>query len=155
MKPPDSYKYQSPDETPEQEHMMAQSTVNSEAVLGKFFQRVKYSAKSKNVAKQIASFTPSQEIPSHFSTGLQTKFSHLRPIQPPNVRPGWPAQQPLIINPVQTFSNNLITQTRSKVRSEPEIIKVRPVKTNEVRFMVGRPLATNTHSLNNLNQYQA
>ena len=157
LKPPDRYKYQNPEETPAHEHMTAQSTVNSEAVLGKFFQRVKYSAKLKNVAKQIESFTPSQEVPTQFlpglSNGIQTKFSILRPMNPPSVRPSWPAQQPMIKNPVQTFSHNFITQTRSEVRSEPKIIK--NVKTNEVRFMVDRPLATNTHSLNNLNQYQA
>ena len=139
----------------------APSSMNSEAVLGKFFQRVKYSAKkNKNIAKEIESFTPSQEIPTQFmpslSAGIQTKYSILKPINPPSSVKNIlkPVQQP----PVKTYSsNNLITQTRSKVRSKPEIVKIKPVnkiRTNEVR-LISRPLVTNTLSLNNLNQYQA
>ena len=141
--------------------MAAQSTMNSEAVLGKFFQRVKYSAKkNKSIAKEIKSFTPSQEIPTQsklsLSAGNQTKYSILKPINPPssvrNILK--PVQKP----PVKTYSsNNFVTQTRSKVRSEPEIVKIKPVnktRTNQVR-LISRPLATNSLSLNNLNQYQA
>ena len=137
----------------------AQSSMNSEVILGNFFQRVKYSAKNKNVAKKINSFTPSKEIlssqfvPSLSTAGIQTKHPVLRPINSPgNVRNKLKQQS--------YNSNNFGTPqlTRSKVTlSEPEIIKIKPVtkiKTNEVRIM-STPLATDSVSLNNLNQYQA
>ena len=141
--------------------MAAQSSMNSEVVLGTFFQRVKYSAKHKNVAKRIKSFTPSQEIlNSQFmpsvSAGIRTKYPVLRPINSPgSVRNKLkPVQQ-------QSYNSNKFgtpQHTRSKVTlSEPEIIKIKPVtkiKTNEVRIM-STPLATDSVSLNNLNQYQA
>ena len=143
--------------------MAAQSSMNSEVVLGNFFQRVKYSAKhKKNAAKKIKSFTPSQKIlssqfvPSLSAAGIRTKHPVLRPINSPgNVRNKLkPVQQ-------QSYnSNNFGTpqHSRSKVTlSEPEIIKIKPVtkiKTDEVRI-TSRPLATDSLSLNNLNQYQA
>ena len=143
--------------------MASQSSVNTEAVLGNFFQRVKYSAKHKNVAKKIKSFTPSQEIlSSQFvpslsaGAGIRTTYPVLRPINSPgSVRHKLkPVQQ-------QSYNSNSFgtpQQTRSKVTlSEPEIIKIRPVnkiKMNEVRI-TSRPLATDSASLNNLNQYQA
>ena len=140
--------------------MAAQSSMNSEVVLGNFFQRVKYSAKhKKNAAKKIKSFTPSQKIlssqfvPSLSAAGIRTKHPVLRPINSPGSVRNKLKQQ-------SYNSNNFGTPqlTRSKVTlSEPEIIKIKPVtkiKTNEVRIM-STPLATDSVSLNNLNQYQA
>ena len=141
LSPPD---FQHQNSSPYEHHGHIGQSVNSDLVLGKFFERIKYSARSK---KKKKSFSPSPKIPDQFVPGLfpgiRTKYFILKPISSPSVRTIVPTQQHLSKSPVQ-----------KKVRSQPaKTLDLDNIRTNKFKFAVmSKPLATNTLSLSNLNQ---
>ena len=141
LSPPD---FQHQNSSPYEHHRHIGQSVNSDLVLGKFFERIKYSARSK---KKKKSFSPSPKIPDQFVPGLfpgiRTKYFILKPISSPSVRTIVPTQQHLSKSPVQ-----------KKVRSQPaKTLDLDNIRTNKFKFAVmSKPLATNTLSLSNLNQ---